>query len=118
MSRRIALFLAGLGLPLFAGGCVEPRPKLVVTSPDPVVKVPAIKQAVDDHDLSATRQMVKDLESDDPAVRFYSIEGLRKLSGQDFGYAWYEEDDLARLESVKKWQGWLQAQESAKAPSP
>ena len=114
---RIALLLAGLGLLVCAGGCVELRPKLVVTDPDPVVKIPAIKKAVDEHDLSATRQMVKDLESDDPAVRFYAIDGLRKLTGQDFGYEWFEADDDARLPAVKKWQEWLTASESGKPPS-
>lgn len=117
MSRTIALLLAGIGLLVFAGGCAEPRPPMVVTSHDPVVKIPAIKQAVADHDLSAAQQMVKDLESDDPAVRFYAIEGLRKLTGEEFGYEWFEEDDDARQPAVKKWQEWLKGQQPSTAPT-
>jgi hypothetical protein len=111
------LLLAGLGLLVFAGGCVPPRPKLVVTDADPSVKIPAIKKAVDERNLAATRQMVKDLESDDPAVRFYAVEGLRKLTGEDFGYSWFDEDDDARQAAVKKWQAWLAAQEPTTAPA-
>jgi len=112
MSRRNALLLAALGPLVFAGGCVPPRPKLVVTDPDPTVKIPAIKKAVQEHDLGAARQMVKDLESDDPAVRFYAVEGLRKLSGESFGYEWYVQDDDDRAKALKQWQAWLKAQES------
>jgi hypothetical protein len=117
MSRGIALLLAGIALLVFAGGCVPPRPKLVVTNPDPTVKIPAIKKAVDEHNLAATRQMVKDLESEDPAVRFYAVEGLRKMTGEDYGYNWFDEDDDARRPAVKKWQEWLRANEPKPAPT-
>ena len=117
MSRRISCFLAGLGLLVFFGGCAHPRAPLVVTDSDPTVKIPAIKKAVQEHDLPAARQMVKDLESDDPAVRFYAVEGLRKLTGEDFGYVWYDEDETDRYEAVKKWQAWLKDEEAKHAPA-
>ena len=97
---------------LSGSACIPaPRPKLVVTNPDPSVKIPAIKQAVANKNTDAERQLVKDLDSDDPAVRFYAIEGLRKLTGQSFGYRYFDDED-ARRPAVEKWKAWLTAQHS------
>jgi hypothetical protein len=104
------LLLAG------AVSCAAPRPPLVVSDPDPSVKIPAIEQAVRDKDLKAARQLVKDLESDDPAVRFYAIEGLHRLTGQDFGYEFYADEDQ-RDAAVKKWHQWLQGRQPATEPA-
>lgn len=87
-------FLAGLPALLVCFvlcSCTEPSRPLVVSDPDPSVKIPAIKKAVADEDWGAVGQMIKDLDSDDPAVRFYAIEGLRRLTGEDFGYEFYQE---------------------------
>lgn len=95
--------------------CTAPRGPLVVTDPDPSIKIPAIKVAVARKDLSSARQMVKDLESDDAAVRFYAINGLRRLTGENFGYLYYEEAE-ERKAAVMRWQAWLgQVEASAKA---
>ena len=94
------------------GGCfTAPRPPLVVTNPDPSVKIPAIKLSVQKRDMSAVKQLVKDLQSDDPAVRFYAIEGLRKLTGEDFAYRYYDDED-ARRPAVERWKAWLAGWES------
>jgi len=78
------------------------------------IKIPAIKVAVAHKDLSTVRQMVKDLESDDAAVRFYAINGLRRLTGENFGYLYYEEA-TERKPATKRWQAWLeQVEQSAK----
>ena len=47
-------------------GCSAPRGPIEVTNPDPSGKIPAMKKAVREHDLKVTRQLVKDLDSDDP----------------------------------------------------
>jgi len=97
------------------GSCTAPRGPLVVTDPDPSIKIPAIKIAVARKDLSTARQLVKDLESDDAAVRFYAINGLRRLTGENFGYLYYEEAD-ERKPALTRWQAWLaQVEQSAKA---
>jgi hypothetical protein len=83
-----------------------PRPRQVVSNPDPAGKVPAIEKAVQRHDTSVIPQLVKDLDSDDPAVRFYAIYGLRKLTSQDFGYEFFFDEDQ-RKPYVVKWQQWL-----------
>ena len=50
--------------------------------------------------------MVANLNDDDPAVRFYSIEGLKRLTGDDFGYRYYEDAD-ERAAAVAKWNQWV-----------
>jgi hypothetical protein len=54
--------------------------------------------------------MVEDLSSDDAAVRMFAIGGLRRLTGETFGYNYYDDED-AREPAVKKWQEWLAAQQ-------
>ena len=97
----------------FAGaGCTAPRPPLVVTNPDPSVKIPAYKKAVRAKDRAAVRQFVKDLDSDDPAVRLYAIDALRRMTGNTFGYRYYQSDEQRRP-AVDKWNEWLAAREAA-----
>lgn len=116
-TRRVRIVsLSGLSAVLgvlgSVGGCVAPREALVVTNPDPSVKIPAIKASVQAKDMAATKQMIKDLESDDPAVRFYSIGGLSRLTGDTFGYQYFA-DDAKRAEAVSKWKAWLAGYEAA-----
>jgi hypothetical protein len=98
LSIGAMLAIAGCG-----GGAREPR---VVTNPDPSVKIPAIKQAVRQGDADVVPQLVKDLDSDDPAVRLYAIEALERLTGQTFGYRYFD-DERERAPALKRWQEWL-----------
>ncbi len=88
------------------GGCSTPRPEKNVTNPDPSGKIPAYKQAVRVKDRGATVQMVKDLDSDDPAVRLFAIVGLRRLTGETFGYQYFD-NDHQRRPAIKRWEQWL-----------
>jgi hypothetical protein len=102
-----ACALIVLGAPgcfLFGGG--RPKPSLV--SNDPGAKIPAIKKASDAHDTQTARQLVKSLDSDDPAVRFYAIRGLQNLTGETFGYVWYV-DEPDRRGATDKWKHWIDA---------
>src|SRR5689334_364808 len=67
---------------LFGGG----REPISVKSRDPASKIPAIKKAVESKDSQTAKDLVKALESDDPAIRFYAIRGLQDLTGETFGY--------------------------------
>jgi hypothetical protein len=112
MIRQATGFVV-VGAALLYSCAPAPGPR-TVDNPDPLIKIPAIKEAVADRDTDAERQMVADLESDDPAVRFYAIEGLKRLNGgEDFGYEFYREQDDPQLkDAVKRWQDWLAAQEA------
>ena len=94
---------------LVAGaGCFDAEPHSLFSRHAPT-KIPAIKQAVEEHDEKAEPELVHDLDSDDPAVRFYAIEGLHRLTGETFGYLYYE-DYTHRHKSVLKWRQWLNDQ--------
>ena len=104
-GARIVVWAALCGA-LASGGCVHPRGPVVVTDPDPSVKIPAYKQAVRKKDRAAVRQLVTDLESDDAAVRFYAITALERLTGERLGYLYYDTDE-ARRPAVERWQQWM-----------
>jgi hypothetical protein len=87
---------------LFGGG----REPISITSRDPAAKIPAIKKAVNARDSQTAQHLVKSLESDDPAVRFYAIRGLQDLTGETFGYVWYA-DDRDRRDALDKWRHWI-----------
>ena len=105
---KIAILAATLGL-LLAGGCSEPRDPPSVKSDDPILKVPAIKQDVRRKDKRDAALMVKDLDDDDPAVRFYAIGGLKRITGKDFGYRYYD-DENQRRPAIERWNAWLKQQ--------
>jgi hypothetical protein len=87
-------------------GCGEPRGPLSVKSDDPTLKIPAIKEDVRERNRRDVPQMVKDLNDDDPAVRFYAIEGLRRLTGDTFEYHYYDDED-DRRPAIQRWRQWL-----------
>src|SRR5690242_975014 len=98
--RRASILLACA----VAFGCGSHGPRHV-TDEDPGDKIPAIKAAVQKHNSAVIPQLVKDLESDDPAVRFYAIDALKSFTGQTFDYRYYE-DDEQRKPAVLRWKEW------------
>ena len=90
----------------FASSCRAPRPPLTVTHDDPGIKIPAIKKAVREKDKSVVPRLVEELSSDDPAVRFYAIGALEELTGETFGYQYFEDED-GRKPAIEKWKKWL-----------
>jgi hypothetical protein len=108
LARAVAVVsLAGAGV-----GCGGPRDTPSLRARDAHRKIPAIKQAVGEKDRDAIPHLVAGLENDDPAVRMYSIQGLRRLTGQTMGYRFYADDD-ARRDAVQRWKQWLAGQSGA-----
>ena len=101
-----------IGMP---AGCTAPRRPLVVSDPDPSVKIPAFKKAVGKKDRAAVRQLVADLESDDPAVRLFAIDALRRITGESFGYRYFDGDEQ-RQPAVGQWRRWLAGREKRNGP--
>ncbi len=90
-------------------GCARPVGRGIADD-DASFKIPAIKSAVSEKNAKAIPQLVEDLDSEDAAVRFYAIEGLRRLTGETFGYRFYD-NEADRREAVEKWKQWLEAQQ-------
>jgi hypothetical protein len=108
---KLSGFILLIGL-LVLSGCFRPgKPSPDVSHQDPSVKIPSIKRAVRLEDMKVVEQLVADLSSDDPAVRFYAIGGLDRLTGERFGYIYYD-DEVARQPSVDRWKEWLKQQQS------
>ena len=105
--RHAVWMIAGGALSLLLG-CGGHGPR-TVANPDLTAKIPAIEYAARVHDRSAIPQLVKDLENDDPAVRFYAIRGLRALTGRTLGYRYYDSEDDRHAE-VLRWKQWLAEQ--------
>ena len=72
-------------------------------SPDPVVRIMAVKWAGDNKVSSAVPQLVNFLQHEDESVRFYSIEALRRITGTDYGFD-YKAAGHLRAVAVKRWQ--------------
>ena len=90
---------------LAVAGCARPTGKGIADE-DASFKIPAIKSAVQKKDRSAAPQLVNDLSSTDPAVRFYAIGALKRLTGEDYGYRYYD-DAADRGPAVARWREWL-----------
>lgn len=110
-ARRLHIILHSAALAAGAIGLAacSNRGPLTVNSNDPAVEIPAMQADVRNHNPADEPQMVHDLESDDPAIRFYAIESLRRLTGTDLGYHCYDTDD-ARHVAVARWKLWLTQQ--------
>ncbi|HVT89935.1 MAG TPA: hypothetical protein VHD56_13860 [Tepidisphaeraceae bacterium] len=114
-EKRV-VWIAVVALSLSILGCGG-RGVKSVNDPDPSLKIPAIKAAADAKDSTQVVQLVKDLSNDDPAVRFYSIGALERLTGQTFGYQYFVDDDQ-RAPAVERWRAWLAGWEAAQKTAP
>lgn len=102
---RVVLVWCGIAV---AGGCFRSGERRDLASDDPSLKIPAIVHAVESEDDSSIRRLIDDLNSDDPAVRLYAIQGLERLTGESFGYRYYD-DEPARRMAARRWREWLGA---------
>jgi hypothetical protein len=103
---------AAAALAIGVSACSSGYGPRTVSNPDPSAKIPAIEESVATKDYSSIAEMVKDLDSDDPAVRFYAIGGLKRLTGQTLDYHYYEDEDQ-RAPAIVRWKIWLQGWQAA-----
>jgi HEAT repeat protein len=89
------------------GGCVSDSSSLVgFEEPDPQARLRAAEQAGARQDLSAIPSLIRMLDSDDAAERFYAIGSLKSLSGgETFGYQHFAER-AQRHEAIGRWVEW------------
>ena len=87
---------------LIAGGCT-PREDRSIVAIDPLNSIPAIQEAARKKDTKAIPDLIKQLDNDDPAIRFYAISALRDITGQTFGYHYFD-DKPTRKPAIQRWQ--------------
>jgi hypothetical protein len=109
--NRAGIFsvLGGVLLCGMCASCIARDPPSI-TSSDPDCLIPAIKAGVAAQDRKIIPYLVDNLQSDDSAVRFYSIDGLERLTGKDFGYVFYADED-DRKGAYQRWKKWLAQQQ-------
>jgi hypothetical protein len=105
-GRRKFLATITVGAAMTAAGCQSDRGPISIDSDDPDRRILAVKRDVAEHSLKDAPGLVNGLSDDDAAVRFYCIEGLRRLTGEDFGYCYHEDPDR-RAPAVSRWRQWL-----------
>jgi len=104
------------GIMILAGmlisGCYTPEPKSL-SSDSPPSAIPAIKEAAEKNDRAAIPRLIQDLDNNDSAIRFAAINALRKMTGQDFGYRYYD-DEFTRRTAIESWRQWMKDHPSGK----
>ena len=71
-------------------------------SPEPAARNAAIVKAADTKDASAVPDLVRMLDSDDPATRLLAINALERITGDRLGFE-YAAPEHVRLPAVARW---------------
>ena len=87
------------------GGCSFGLGRPSLTSPDPALKIPAMKQAAASRNTQAIPALLTALASHDPAVRFYANNALEVITGRHFGYVYYA-SRADRRAAIGRWCQW------------
>ncbi len=77
-----------------------------IDSLHPTFQVLAMQKSAEMEVPANLSRQVELLASEDPAVRFYAILSLKRLTGTDNGYN-YRHDPAKRRESIAIWKTWL-----------
>ena len=85
-----------------AGGCAPAKSEGDFYSADPGVKLYAITRAGRERDGSAIPHLIEQLESDDHAVRMYTIIALDRITGTRLGYV-HHAPEHERRAAVERW---------------
>lgn len=88
---------------LVGAGCSSPARGFA--SADPGARMDAAVDAAARHDTSAIPELIKLLESDDPAARLVAINALERLTGTTNGYDFAARESERRA-AVDRWVAW------------
>lgn len=67
-----------------------------------------MQNAAEDDDQTSIPKLIRSLESDDPAVRFFAIGSLERVTGQRLGYDPFG-DEPERTVAVERWHAWYES---------
>jgi HEAT repeat protein len=114
---NILILVQALGLSMFLTGCsLFDLGGANLNSDDPSLKIPAMRQAGQNHDQTAIPALIDALSSDDAAVRFYAINSLQQITGQQLGFIYYAPESQ-RDAAIERWKAWLAKNSTTKPGS-
>jgi len=121
MNRRkdnlVAYISLLVAVVLIQTGCSDPLNRNMqledLNDPDVTVRIMAIKWASENKITEAVPQLVNLLQNEDKSVRFYAIQGLKRIAGTDNGFD-YRADPVSRADAVKRWQEFIESDRSFK----
>jgi hypothetical protein len=99
-------------LPLLTLASCGPTITPSFDSPEPAARNAAIVKAADSLDASKVPDLVRMLDSDDPATRLLAINSLERITGETLGYD-YAAPEYERQAAVDRWQKRVQADKAA-----
>ena len=109
-SKLHACVLIWTATTLLLSGCGGPFDRKIglsdLESPNPAVRIMAIKWAGDNKVSAAVPELVNSLQDEDRSVRFYAIEALQRITGTDNGYD-YKACPERRAEAIGRWREYL-----------
>lgn len=124
VPKLVAMIFLGGFLGGFLGACLVgcfPTAKKGFDSPDNALRIDASVQAAESGDAKAVPDLVRLLDSDDPATRLVAIRSLEKITGTTLGYD-HAGNVSQREAGVQRWQGWLKQHapgaDAKSSPSP
>ncbi|MBS0195585.1 MAG: HEAT repeat domain-containing protein [Planctomycetes bacterium] len=99
---RSWLVIPALVLPAACGPTIHPT----FDSPEPAARNAAIVKAGADDNRAAIPDLIRMLESDDPATRLLAITALERMTGERNGFD-YGAPPYERERGVQRWRDWL-----------
>ena len=84
-------------------------------SAEPAARNAAIVEAASKNDQAAVPDLVRMLDSDDPATRLLAINALEKITGERLGYE-YTAPEHERAKAADRWQEWVHQHYGNTAP--
>ena len=114
--RRETLAIAAALASIAIVGCgTAPKSFRSLVDPAPLTRARAVGLGDRVPDQQAIPALIARLEDPDPVVRLSADEGLRKRTGQDFGFvAWAEPGE--RAAAVGRWDAWWRARQPRPQP--
>jgi hypothetical protein len=87
-------------------GCQSPPAWKSLRTEDPIKRVNAIQQAAKENKRNEIPELIFLLDDEEPVVRMYAIHALREMTGEDFGYRYFDSES-ERAKAIEKWRQWL-----------
>jgi HEAT repeat protein len=121
MASRLSIHVIATCLTILymgtLGACAPKASEGGFNSANPAAKLYAIVEAGRQRDTAAIPHLIEQLDSDDPAVRLYTIIALERITGTRLDYSPYDPPAL-RTAAQRRWYEQYQAGELTRSDSP